>query len=353
MKSSKQNKKNGIPQPSKIKLAIDALNEPMPDMGVTKREAVWKKNKATLWYYPPSVKQYRVPVFLVYSLVNQAVILDLGPGMSLIESFVNYGFEVYLLDFGVPGYEDGEIGMDTYIVDYIQKGVQKSLRHSGAEEITIMGFCLGGTMAAMYASIANEPIKNLILSSTPVDFGHSPVLDQWSVAIQEGNVNFDELLDVFQTVPASAVKAGIRLLVTPIYFSPYLSLLSKADDPQYVEKWRRLNAWTNDHIPFTGAAIKQLMNDLVKDNKLIKGKLYIFKKRASLKNITSNLLVVAGENDSLVPIETIKPVMNLVSSKDKTFDPLKNGHIVNTGGLPEYITEWLPTRSVPIKNETP
>jgi polyhydroxyalkanoate synthase len=112
---------------------------------------------------PPSEKKYRVPVFLVYSLVNKPVILDLGPGMSMIEAFVNDGFEVYLLDFGILGYEDGEISIDNYIVDYIQKGVQKSLRHSGAEEISIMGFCLGGTLAAMYASIANELVRHPFL----------------------------------------------------------------------------------------------------------------------------------------------------------------------------------------------
>jgi polyhydroxyalkanoate synthase subunit PhaC len=355
MKNRKQDKTTVNQLPFKIQLAMDALNAPMPEMGVTKREAVWKKNKATLWYYPPTKKKYGVPIFLVYSPVNQPVILDLGPGMSMIEAFVNNGFEVYLLDFGIPGYEDGDTSIDNYIVDYIQKGVQKTLRHSGAEEISMMGFCLGGTMAAMYASIAKEPIKNLILSAAPVDFSHSPSFHQWSVAVREGTANFDDYLDVFQVIPASAVQQGIRLVTSPVYFSPYLSLLSKADDPQYVEKWRRLNAWTNGHIPFAGAACKQLMNDLAKHNKLIKGNLYINKQRASLKNIKSNILVVAGENDNLVPITMVTPVMKLVASKDKTLKVLKSGHthFTDTGGLPEHITEWLPSRSAPIKKGNP
>ncbi|MDQ7860862.1 hypothetical protein RCO48_06780 [Peribacillus frigoritolerans] len=77
--------------------------------------------------------------FLIYSLINTPLILDLSPGNSLIESFVNEGFDVYLLDFGSPGYEDGDISIEDYIVDYIQKGVQRALRHSGASEITVMG----------------------------------------------------------------------------------------------------------------------------------------------------------------------------------------------------------------------
>ncbi|WP_409300277.1 alpha/beta fold hydrolase [Peribacillus sp. SCS-155] len=345
----RKGKRKSYEKHSKMKLALEALNSPLPEMGVTKREAIWKKNKTTLWYYPPSEKKFLVPVFLVYSLVNQPVILDLGPGMSLVEAFVNDGFEVYLLDFGIPGYEDGDISIDKYIVDYIRVASQKTLRHSGAQELSVMGFCLGGTMAAMYASIADEPIKNLILSGTPVDFSHSP-FDQWAEALREDSINFDDLWDILQIIPASAMKQGTRLITTPLSFSPYLSLLNKADDPEYVEKWRRINAWTNGHIPLTGAVVKQLMNDLFKHNRLIEDNLLINGKRASLTNIKSSVLVVSGENDSLVPMDMITPIMKLLSSQDKALKVLKSGHIffAETGGLPEYIAEWLPSRSVPI-----
>ncbi|WP_419880942.1 alpha/beta fold hydrolase [Peribacillus sp. B-H-3] len=335
----------------KWKLALMALKAPMPEMGVTKREHVWKKNKATLWYYPPVEKKYRVPVFIVYSLINQPVILDLGPGMSMIEAFGKEGYEVYLLDFGSPGYEDGETNIDNYILDYIQKGVQRALRHSGAKEITIIGSCIGGTLVAMYAAVADEPIKNLILSAAPVDFSHSPTFDQWAEAIRDDSANFDEFLDAIHIIPAGYVKKGMRLITSPIYYSPYLSLLNKADDAQYVASWRRLNAWTNGHIPLTGAAIKQMMHDWVRHNKLVKDTLYIKDKRASLKNIKSNLLVVTTENENLVPFEMIKPVMNLVSSKDKTYRVLERGHatISITDTLPLYIAEWLPSKSEPIR----
>jgi polyhydroxyalkanoate synthase subunit PhaC len=338
----------------KWKLAMDALKGPMPKMGLTKREAVWKRNKATLWYYPPVEKKYRVPVFWVYSLVNQPFILDLGPGISLIEAFGKEGFEVYLLDFGIPGYEDGDISIDKYVTDYIQIAVQRALRHSGAEELSMIGSCLGGTLAAMYAAVADEPIKNLILAAAPIDFSHFPIFDQWSKAVTDGSVNFDEFIDAIQIVPASNMKKGMRLLTSPVYYSPYLSLLNKADNPQYVDRWRRLNAWTNAHIPFTGAAMKQLTNDLGKQNKLVKGNLSIRNKRVSLKNIKSNLLVVTTEGDDLVPVEMIKPVINLVSSKDKTFRLLERGHatISISGSIPGYIAEWLPSRSEPINNGT-
>ncbi|PLT29377.1 alpha/beta fold hydrolase [Peribacillus deserti] len=331
-------------------LALKAMNGPLPEMGVTKRKAVWKKNKAVLWYYPPAEKKYRVPVFIIYSLINKPIILDLSPENSMIGSFVNEGFEVYLLDFGEPGYEDGGISISDYVSDYIQKGVRKALRHSSAKEITLYGTCLGGTLAAMYAAIAKEPVKNLILSTTPIDFSDPPGFDQWTEAIREGEVDVDEWLDAMQIVPGFLVNKGLDFVTFPIHFSHYLTLLSRVEDPNYVDKWRRIDHWTKDHIPLTGASIKQMTNDFVKKNKLVKGSIKIKNKKASLKNIKANLLVIAAENDSLVPEKMVKPIMELVSSRDKTYRLLAGGHTsFSPGTFPPFLAEWLPERSDPRK----
>ncbi|CAH0147449.1 Poly(3-hydroxyalkanoate) polymerase subunit PhaC [Peribacillus sp. Bi96] len=343
-----KNQSDAIP---KWKHFLDIPTQPMPEMGMTPKIAVWKKNKSTLWYYPSVQKKYNVPVFLIYSLINTPLILDLSPGNSLIESYVNEGFDVYLLDFGSPGYEDGEISIEDYVVDYIQKGVQRALLHSGASEITVMGFCLGGTIAAIYAAMADEPVKNLILSVTPIDFSASPFFDQWQEAIKEGTADFDETIDIFQTIPASAVQYGIRLMTSPIYISPYLSLLNEADNEEYVQNWRRFNAWTNGHVPLSGAAAKQITKDLVIKNRLVNGGFKVKGKKAKLSKIDANVLVLANKNDRLVPQEMIYPIMEHLTCKDKTYSLLKSGHAAKqySGGLPPYLKDWLPKRSSPIQ----
>ncbi|SFC70488.1 polyhydroxyalkanoate synthase [Bacillus sp. OV322] len=334
---------------SKLKHFFELLKEPMPDMGMTDRMAIWKKNKATLWYYKPEEKKYKVPIFLIYSLVNEPILLDLAPGYSLIEAFVKQGFEVYLLDFGIPGYEDSDLGLDQYITDYIGKGVQRALKHSHAKDISVMGFCLGGTLAAIYASVAEEPVKNLILSAAPINFGKVQVFDQWMEALLEleDTAGFEELIDVFKVMPANSIQAGMRLITSPVYFAHYLSLLEKADDKEYVKKWRRFNHWANSYVPMTGAFVKQILNELVKENTLIEGGLLISGQNAELESISANILVVANENDRLVPHDMILPVMEKLTTPDKTYHLLKSGHSsLNWGGeLPGYLREWLLERS--------
>ncbi|MCD7032728.1 alpha/beta fold hydrolase [Metabacillus sp. GX 13764] len=329
-----------------------AWTKPEPEVNQTPREAIWRKNKATVWYYKAPVKKYDVPLFLVYSLVNQPFILDLAEGNSMIEAYIQNGFDVYLLDCGKPGYEDKEMTADDFITEYIQRGVQRALRHSGAEDITVVGYCLGGTIAAMYAAIAEEPIRNLVLTVSPIDFKTVPFFDQWANVLRRGEVSFDELFDAIGLLPARSIKAGMRMVTNPIYYSPYLSLLNKAYSEEYIQKWKRINKWTNGHIPFTAACMKQLMNDLGKYNKLADGGLIIAGKKAELSNITANLLVVSTDLDRLVLKDQNIRVADLVSSEDKTFTVVNGGHttLATNGELPSFLADWLPERSKPLEN---
>ncbi|UCZ54937.1 alpha/beta fold hydrolase [Bacillus shivajii] len=315
-------------------------------VGQTSKTEVWKINKTTLWYYPAKNKRYETPLFLIYSLINRPFILDLSPGMSMIEAFVNEGYDVYLLDFGVPGYEDKEITLDDYITTYIHKAVKRSLFHSGAKEVTMIGYCLGGTLATIYAAFRNETIKNLVLFAPPLDFEHSPIPEEWEDAIKNGRVHLDELIDIYGVIPAKYMEWILRLAVSPITYRSYLGLLQKSHDKEYVQKWHLFNHWLKGHIPFAGATLKQLINDIAMDNKLIKNELKINGTPIHLDAITSDLLVVSTTDDEIVPKELVKPIMSQVSSENKTHQHIKGGHVslAIKGELPDFLNLWLKER---------
>lgn len=326
---------------------LQVLNEPKPIVGETTKQVVWKKNKAQLWYYPADKKKFQVPVFQVYSLVNKSYILDLAPGASITEALVKSGYDVYLLDWGVPGYEDKDLSLDNYIIDYLQAGVKHALRHSKAEEISIIGYCLGGTLAAIYTAIADEPIKNFIGIAVPIDLSHVPYYENWAEEFRLGNIDIDHIIDAYGLIPATLVEMGVRAVTSPLYFSHYFSLLNRVHNDQFVQRWRKMNMWTNDHIPFAGETLRQLAKDLVRDNKLVKGELIIRNKQVDLKNIKVNLLVISTSLDTIVPKELSLPIMNLVSSIDKTYKSVEGGHVslILKGGIPDFLDHWLAERS--------
>jgi class III poly(R)-hydroxyalkanoic acid synthase PhaC subunit len=329
---------------------LKVLSGPEPKIGHTPRNEVWRKNKSVLWHYPAKQKKYAIPLFFVYSLFNKPYILDIAPKASVLEGLTNMGYEVYLLDWGTPGYEDKKMGLDTYIQNYLRTAVKRAIRHSGAEEISLIGYCLGGTIASIYASIAEEPIRNLIVATVPIDFGPFVGPDKWAEGLRNGDMNIDHFIDVYGVVPPQLVEGMFRAIGAPIYFTNYTMLLNRAHDSRYVDKWRRMNKWTQDQVPFAGEACRQLTNDLFKENKLVKGEFMIGNKKADLKNIKANLFVVSGSRDNLILEDQSKPIMDLVSSKDKTYITVESGHVglALSGVFAGIVDKWISSRSNPL-----
>ncbi|WP_052427590.1 alpha/beta fold hydrolase [Neobacillus niacini] len=327
---------------------LNITNQPKLSINQTPKQEVWKKNKASLWLYPAVEKKYDVPIFLINSLVNRAYCFDFTPGASVIEILVNAGYDVYLLDWGFPGYEDKDINLEDYIDDYIRKGVQRSLRHSGAASISLVGYCLGGVLAAVYTAIAEEPIRNLALVVPPIDWDVNTFIpDKWLEGIKNGTLNLDRFIDGYGIIPKFYQEQMFKALNTPISYTPYINLLNHADDKRFVEKWCTMNNYLTDTVPFTRAAYKQLVNDFIKDNKLVKGEFAVHGKKVDFRNIKENLLVLSSKYDTLVHQDQSSPIMDLVSSEDKTLEEVKAGHlnIALSGKLGVELDKWLCHRS--------
>src|SRR5690554_6977636 len=98
----------------KFKRAVEVLTkESEPLVEQTRKEVIWTKNKAKLYRYQPNAKKTnKVPILMIYALINKPYILDLYPGNSLIEYLTDRGHDVYLLDWGTAGYEDRHMKLE-------------------------------------------------------------------------------------------------------------------------------------------------------------------------------------------------------------------------------------------------
>src|SRR6266446_7408141 len=183
------------------------------ETGQTPRQVIWSKNKAKLYHYAPFVEnRFPVPLLLVYALINRPYILDLIPGNSFVEYLLGQGFDVYLLDWGIPGDEDKRLSFDHYVLDYFPRAVKKVLRTSQAKEFTLFGYCMGGTMSAMYAALfPDHPLKNLILLTTPIDFSPEN-LGLYSLWGNENYFNPDLVVQAFGNVPPEFAGSGNRMI---------------------------------------------------------------------------------------------------------------------------------------------
>ena len=60
----------------------------------------------------------RVPVLCCYALVNRPYILDLLPDKSVIRQYLARGFDVYIVDWGVPSDSDRALGLNATSVSF-------------------------------------------------------------------------------------------------------------------------------------------------------------------------------------------------------------------------------------------
>ena len=139
----------------------------------------------------------------------------------------------------------------------------------------------------------------------------------------------------------------LRVITAPVNLAPYLGLVGRSKDKKYLQRWQRFDKWVKGHVPLAGAALQELINELLINNKLIKNKLMISGQRVNLGEINASLLIVSTEGDQLIPEEMIEPLFSKVSSRDKTYKRVTGGHVslAIKGGLPDFLAEWLHGRS--------
>jgi polyhydroxyalkanoate synthase subunit PhaC len=336
------------------------------ETGKTPKEVVWKGGKVRLYRCEPErPKRHSVPVLLVYALILRPYILDLVPGNSLVEYLVSDGFDVYLLDWGIPGDEDMNLLFEDYVLDYLPEAVESVLRSSHAGELTLFGYCQGGTMAAIYAALfPGGPLKNLVLLATPVDFAPEDpgLFGLWTVLTSERyfdpNLLFDPdpMVETFGNVPGDLpgrlVEAGTSAL-KPLtdYAGTYASLWERMKQGDSLNSLLAVSKWVDDGVPFPGEAFRQWIRDFYQQNKLAKGELELRGRRVELSNIVCPVLDIAGSKDFICPLSQARPTMDLVESEDKEMLVLDAGHVGLMAGpvarekLWPRIGAWLGARS--------
>jgi polyhydroxyalkanoate synthase len=321
----------------------------------TPKELVWTLNKAKLYRYVPVVpaeKRHPVPLLLVFALMNRPYILDLRPGHSFVEFMVKSGYDLYLLDWGTPGPEDKNLKFDDYALDYMPRAIRKMKMISGSEEFSLLGWCIGAILTTLYAALrAEDGLRNLILLTAPLDYSDKKGITfaRW---VDERYFDVDKVLAAFGNMPGEMIDYGAKAL-KPVenYVGNYLKLWDNIENPHVVESWQAMNTWVTDNVPLAGGVFRQLVVDLYRNDRLMRGEWMIRGERVDLSRIKANLLTVIAEGDHITPPCQSAGIMAKVSSKDKELFRTPGGHIGIMAGSGAdkrtwpHIQNWLATRS--------
>lgn len=320
-------------------------------VGITPGEPVYKEDKLRLIHYNhPAAPRYETPLLFVFALVNRPYILDLKEGKSVVQHFVRGGFDTYNVDWGVPSDGDRFLDLEDYIERYLHHCVERICERNGVEKINLVGYCMGGSMSAMYAALHPERVRNLILMAAPVDWSSSEhPLALWT---KEEYFDVDKMIEVFGNAPAEWLQWSF-LLLRPVdnLVGKYINFYRNMEDEKFLEDFFAMETWLNDNIPVAGEMFRQFVKHCMQRNELIQGKLEIGGRRVDLRNITCPVLNLTASADHLVPCGQSLPFNAAVGSTDKEAITFPAGHIGLAVGSKAHrdlwpkAVEWLGKRS--------
>ena len=321
------------------------------DVGHTESEVVYEENKLELLHYEPRTDEQReIPILIVYALINRPYILDLQPDRSVVRRLLEAGYDVYLIDWGEPSTLDRSIGLADYVDRYIDNCVDVVRERSGQDAISILGYCMGGSMSAMYAARFPEKVENLALMAAGLCFaGQGGVLERWG---DEEYFDPESVVETFDNVPAEFLDVGFALM-DPVqnHVTKYVHFYENLEDEEFVENFARMERWVNDGIDVAGQAYVEFLREVYQQNCLYRNELELDGEPVDVEEIDMPLLQIVAEYDHLIPPGASKPFNEVVTTDDTEILEFPTGHIgmsVSSSSHAELwpdVIEWFDQRS--------
>ena len=314
------------PARAAVAFANTILTTEDAEIGPTPRDVVWTHRKVTLYRYRSSRREHAVPVLLVFALINRPTIFDLRQGNSFVAFLLDEGFDVFLLDWGVPDDEDADMGLEAYVCDELPWGIRETLRAAGADEVTLLGWCIGGTLCAMHCALTSDSaVRNLALLTTPIDTTGS----RYATWVGRESFDADLVADAYPAIPGRMIDFANKLLKPKTNFWDTYANLWEAtrEGKARPDAYQPMAKWVADNPPFPARAYRDWITWMYKENRLVRGRMRLRGRRVDLGEIDQNLLVVTAGADHIAPPPGTAPIFDLVASEDVTHLDRPGGHI--------------------------
>lgn len=319
------------------------------DVGTLSHEVLEETRLYKLSHYRPLVSRTaKTPILVVYALMNKSYILDLQPDKSWLRSLLSQGFNVYLIDWKTPTSIDKYVSFDDYVNYYVDDCVDLVTKENSVERLTLHGYCLGSTMAAMYTSLHQEKVRNLVTIAPIIDTEN----DKTVLANFARYLDVKTITDILGNFPREYLY-GCFSMLKPFKqgANKYLNLVENIDNAKFVQNFLRMEKWLYDTPSIAGETFRQWIEDIYQKNLLVKNEMWIGENLVDLSKINVPLLNIVAEEDHLVSPQCSVALNDSVSSMDKRLMHFHTGHVgliassYSQNNVLPKVGQWLRVRS--------
>ncbi|GGC16968.1 poly-beta-hydroxybutyrate polymerase [Novosphingobium marinum] len=329
---------------------LDFLLAGRQHVGTMEKEIIHRDGTAILYRYKPVEDEiFRVPLLIVSPPSNRGYIFDLAPDQSFVEYLLKRGYDVYNLDWNPPRRDEAKLAIEDYVDRFIPDSIERISKISGEQDVSLAGYCAGGTLAVIHSALyAGGPVKNILTFAAPLDFDHMPLFKAWG---DREHFDVDYLVDAVGIVPPEIMLGAFDLARPANRPAGRVHLWTNMWNDEFVKSYRMFERWAAETLSVPGEYFRQLIKDLLWENRLARNTLEIGGRPVDLTKIDVPILNVVAQHDHVVAHAATQPLMTLTASTDREEIVAKGGHVSLVAGpaalkrLWPLIDEWLERRS--------
>lgn len=300
--------------------APDELN-----LEITPHQTTFSIDKVRLLHYEsPNPPTHRIPVVIAYALINRYHILDIHPAKSWVRSLLEQGFDVYMVDWGTPSNMDKYLNFDDYVNVYLDSCIEHVCDEASADQVTLQGYCTGGTIATVYAALHPDKVRNFVATA--------PVVDGWRdttvISNLSKHVEVDKLVDIVGNMPPEFMYYCFSVL-KPFEqgIEKYINFFRNIDNERFVDNFLRVEKWLSDTPPIPGELFREWIKNIYQENLLIQNKMEVAGRQVDLRRIDMPVFTQVAVGDHLVSPECSMPLHYAVGSAEKMLRIYPTGHV--------------------------
>ena len=278
------------------------------------------------------------PVLVIPSLVNRSYILDLAEQHSFLRFLASRGLRPLLIDWGTPGPAELERSLGDYISGDISSVLSVAVEIAGGRPVPVIGYCMGGTLAAGLAVLSPDQISALVLLAAPWDFHvgtNGP-----PAAITAGGAALEAMITTTGCLSVEALQSMFFSLDPLQGWTKFRAFADiPADDPA-AESFVALEDWLNDGVPLAADVARECLFGWYGDNTPATGNWSVSGQIVDPACIACPTLGIIPAQDRIVPPASAQALINAIPGAE-SLSP-QAGHIGMMVGRRAEAQLWRP-----------
>jgi polyhydroxyalkanoate synthase len=324
--------------PAMIEPDAFSVGEASGGLAITKGAVVLQTSMFELIQYAPQTPKVRaVPLLMVPPVINKYYIMDIAPGRSMIEYFVQQGQQVFVISWRNPQARHRDWGFDAYGTAIIE-AMDAVQNIADTDSAHLLATCSGGILAAMTAAhlgdigegdrVAGLTLAVTVLDENRAGFAAAAMSEHAAQAAirvsgRKGYLDGRDMAEMF---------AWLR--PTDLVWRYVVNNYVQGRKPAAFD----VLFWNADTTRMAAALHRDMVLMGLRNSLVTPGGVSMLGSPVDLGEITSDAYIIGGVADHISPWQATYRSARLLGSKDNRYVLSTSGHIaalVNPPGNPK------------------